>query len=354
MGVFDNILGSEESLFRDDVALDYDYMPKLIPYREKEQFKIASAIKPLFVKRNGRNLFIYGNPGVGKTVACRHVLNELEEKTDDIIPFYINCWQKNTTYKIILEMCNIIGYKFTQNKKTEELFDVLKGIINKKSAVFVFDEIDKVEDFSFLYSILENIYRKSIILITNYSNFIQKIDDRVKSRLTPEMLEFKPYNLEETGGILKQRMEYAFNDVWDDYAFDAVVKKCYEMKDIRLGLFLMRESGIIAEDRSSRRITIDDVKKAIDKVDKFTKKDENSLDSEERMIFNIIKENSGKKIGELFKIYQERGGTSVYRTFQRKINKLASDGFISIEKVTGKGGNTTIVRYEKVKRLTDF
>lgn len=354
MGVFDNILGSEESLFRDDVALDYDYMPKLIPYREKEQFKIASAMKPLFVKRNGRNLFIYGKPGVGKTVACRHVLNELEEKTEDIIPFYINCWQKNTTYKIILEMCNIIGYKFTQNKKTEELFDVLKGIINKKSAVFVFDEIDKVEDFSFLYSILENIYRKSIILITNYSNFIQKIDDRVKSRLTPEMLEFKPYNLEETGGILKQRMEYAFNDVWDDDAFDAVVKKCYEMKDIRLGLFLMRESGIIAEDRSSRRITIDDVKKAIDKVDKFTKKDENSLDSEERMIFNIIKENSGKKIGDLFKIYQEMGGTSVYRTFQRKINKLASDGFISIEKVTGKGGNTTIVRYEKVKRLTDF
>ena len=120
MGLFDNMLKDNETLFKNPIALDYDFVPKLIPYREKEQFHMASCVKPLFQERNGKNLIISGTPGIGKTVACKHVLKELEEETEEVIPVYINCWQRNTTFKIILEMCDLIGYKFTQNKKTNE------------------------------------------------------------------------------------------------------------------------------------------------------------------------------------------------------------------------------------------
>ena len=105
MGVFDDMLKDGESLFKNPVALSFDYIPKLIPYREDHQFKIAGCVKPLFQQRNGRNIIIIGKPGVGKTVACRHVLNELEEKTDEIIPLYINCWKQNTSYKVFVELC---------------------------------------------------------------------------------------------------------------------------------------------------------------------------------------------------------------------------------------------------------
>ena len=69
MSLFKGMLGSEESLFLNPVALDYDFMPKLIPYREQEQKHIATCIKPLFQQRSGRNLIITGPPGIGKTVA---------------------------------------------------------------------------------------------------------------------------------------------------------------------------------------------------------------------------------------------------------------------------------------------
>ena len=120
MGLFDNMLKDHESLFRDTVPLDYDYMPKLILYRENKQQHIASCIQPLFQKRNGRNTLIHGPPGIGKTVATRHVLRELEEETDEIEPIYINCWQKNTSYKVIVELCEKLNYRFTHNKKTDE------------------------------------------------------------------------------------------------------------------------------------------------------------------------------------------------------------------------------------------
>ncbi len=356
MSVIKDILTSGESLIKNEIALDYSFIPKLIPYRETQQKYIASCIKPLFQQRNGKNLLIFGPPGVGKTVAIRHLFKEIEDETDDVIPLYINCWQKNTTYKIAVEICELLNYKFTQNKKTEELFGIIQGILNKKSAVFAFDEIDKVEDFDFLYSLMESIYRKTILLITNYKSWQEELEDRIKSRLLAELLEFMPYDYQETKGILKQRMEYAFHSgTFSEDAFELIAKKTAELKDIRTGLYLIRESALAAEDESSRKITLAHTKKAIEKFDKFSIKNSSDLTEDEQFILNMIKSSSGTKIGELYRLYQEKGGQSVYKTFQRKIKKLYENSFINIErKEGGKEGNTTILNYGTMKKLTEF
>lgn len=357
MGVFSNILRDNESVFMDSVALDYDYVPKLMPYREKEQFKIASCIKPLFSKRNGKNVFVYGKPGIGKTLAVKHILQELEEETEDIMPIYVNCWQKNTTYKVLLEICDILGYKFTQNKKTEELFKIAKDIVNKKCAVFVFDEVDKTEEIDLLYTLVEGIYRKTIIMITNFKSWVDDLDIRVKSRLMPEFIEFLPYNETETRGILKNRKQYAFqNGVWDESIFEIVVKKTSALQDIRSGLYIMKEAGNAAEERSSRKVSEQDVRLAIKKLDEFSIKKSTDLDDESKKILEIARGNSGKRIGDLFKEYVKTGGKMTYKTFQRKIDKLAKSKFISTEKIAGgTEGKTTIIHSNKVeKKLSDF
>ncbi|RJQ15651.1 NACHT domain-containing protein [Candidatus Woesearchaeota archaeon] len=353
MGVFDTVLKGDETLFKNEAALDYAFVPKLIPYREKEQQHIANCIKPILAGRNGRNLLIHGPPGIGKTAACKHLLRELEENdefSEEVHLFYINCWQKNTTYKVILEMCDAVGYAFTQNKKTDDLFKIAANIINKKKAVFVFDEIDKAEEFDFLYLLLEEIFKKSIILITNYKSLLLEIDERIKSRLVPELLEFKQYNLKETEGILKERANYAFyDDVFEEEALQVICKTASEMKDIRSGLFLLKESALFAEERASKKVSLEHVKKAIAKLEEFTIKSSADLDDEERFIFKIVKENSGQKIGDLFREYTKQNGKLSYKTFQRKIAKLDEGNYINLER-THKGGNTTIVN----KKLTDY
>ena len=354
MGLFKE-LGNSESLFVNELALDYSFVPKLLPYRENETKHIATTIKPLLQKRNGRNLFIHGAPGIGKTVAVKHVFQELEDETDDVVPVYINCWQHNTTFKIFLHMCDELGYKFTQNKKTEDLFTILKGMLNKRSSVLAFDEIDKVEDFDFLYHLIEEIYRKSIILITNYPEWMAELEDRVRSRLLPETLEFKPYSELETRGILKERVSYAFaKDCFDADAFEAIAAKAAELKDIRIGLYLLREAGLAAEDASSRRITLDHSKKAIAKLGEFSVKDKDSLEDEAKAILELVKLNPGKKIGEIYRIYQEQGGKAVYKTFQRKIAKLEQNKFISAEKIAGGAEGKTTILNAGDKKITDF
>ena len=345
MGLFENMLNSEESLIKDDTALDYEFIPKLIKYRENEQQHIASCLKPLFQQRSGRNLLICGSPGIGKTVAVKHVLQELEEETDEIEVFFINCWHHNTTYKILLEISNLFGYVFTQNKKTVELYNLLQEKLSATPCVFVFDEIDKVDDTDFLYFILEKIIKKSIFLITNYKSWLADLDIRVKSRLMAEILEFKEYTSAETKGILDWRKDYAFaKNVWELDAFSLVAKKTYSLGDIRAGLFLLKESALIAEESLSKKIIKKHVETSIEKLDKFTIKNSESLDKESKNIFEIIKQHSNTKIGELFKIYQDNTGSLSYKSFQRRIAKLDEGKFISIAKQTGAGGNTTIIK----------
>ncbi len=356
--IFDDMLADDERLFLNEAALSYEYVPKLLPYREIQQKKIASCIAPLFSQRGGRNIVVFGPPGVGKTVATKHILNEIEEKTDQIIPLYVNCWKKNTSYKVILELCNLIEYKFTHNKKTDELFDIVATMLNKFSVVFVFDEIDKADDLDFLYLILEKIKQKSIVLLTNYKDAILTIDTRIRSRLTPELLEFRPYSLEETTGILKQRVDLAFvPKVWHTNAFDDIAKKTFELQDIRSGLYLLKEAGLLAEEKSLRQITQTQAKEALAKIEDFKIKSTTDLAKETQVILDIIKKHSPAKIGDLYKLYdsQFRGEMS-YKTFTRKITKLAEGKYILVQKTSGGiEGNTSIITYNaNVKTLDEY
>jgi archaeal cell division control protein 6 len=356
MGLFDGMLKDGESLFKNELALDFSFQPKLIQHREKEQFFLASAIRPLFQGRSGRNILIHGKPGIGKTVAVKHVFRELEEEHDEVLPLYVNCWQHNTTYKIAVELCSLLGYTFIQNKKTQDLFKEIIKTLNKTSVVFAFDEVDRVEDFDFLYTLLEGVYRKSFILISNYREWLLGLDNRIKSRLSPELLAFKEYSLVELRDILSQRRDYAFiSGIFSDDALEIAVARSFELKDVRSGLHLMKEAAMIAEDGSTCVVTREHASFAMQKLDELTIKDDSNLDEERQFILNLVKLNTGKKMKELFGLYQENGGRNSYRTFHRRINDLKDGKFVVVKKMEGGSeGMTSYVHFQNVKKLTDF
>jgi len=355
MSLFKDMLKSGESLFRDTLFLSYDFQPKILFARENEQQRFAVAIKPLLQNLPGRNLFISGSPGIGKTTACKHVLRELEETTEEVLPLYINCWKENTTFKIYTKLCEDLGFKFLQNKRTTELLELIKSKLNKISVVFVFDEVDKLEDTDFLYAILEDIYRKSIFLITNYRDSYSELDERIRSRFSPEFLVFRPYTESEISSILKQRRDYAFvQDCWDDDAFKEITERCAELKDVRIGLYLMRESGSIAEENSSRRITAQHVASAFKKVEDFHIKPTEGLEDDLKIILELIRTHNGQKIGEIYAAFTELGHDMSYKSFQRRIAKLHESRFISTDKISGKDGNSTILTYNSNKKLTEY
>jgi len=140
--LFEHLLRADESLFLNPIALDYDFQPKLLLFREEKQHQIARAIAPLLQERNGTNILLVGKPGVGKTVCAKHVLKELEEEySDKIQQLYLNCWKLDSTFKIACNLCEQVGYTWTHNKRVDELIQTFVKIANKKGVVLVFDEV---------------------------------------------------------------------------------------------------------------------------------------------------------------------------------------------------------------------
>lgn len=348
-GLFDDILKHGESLFIDEVSLDFDFVPRKLLHRENQHQYIADCIKPLFNNRSGRNLFIFGAPGIGKTAATKYVLRELEKEGAEVYPIYVNCWKKDTSYKIIVDICEQIGYKWVHNRRTDELLRAVAEIINRKSAVIVLDEVDKVKEIDILYSLSEDLVRKSILLVCNSENWFAGLDSRIKSRLNVDVINFKEYNLAETEDILKLRRDIAFvPGVWDADAFNVVVEKCFGAKDIRQGLFLMKESGGLAESKASKKVSKDFVDGAISKIEKFKIKNVEDFGIEEQKILSIIERFSGKPISEIYDVYSSEGGEKSYRTFHRKLEELSDNKMVYFEEK----GKDKIVMYSK--KLSDF
>lgn len=342
MNLFDHMLSEDESLFVNPDALDYDYLPKLLPYRENQQSYLAECIKPLFQGRTGKNILITGKPGIGKTAAVRFVLRDLENETEAIIPIYVNCWKKDTAHKVILDICEQIGYKWVQNKKTDELIKEVANMLNKKAAVIVLDEVDKLESEQVIYELLEDIYKKCLFLITNDEEWLANLDNRVRSRLIPEVVDFYAYNAAETEGILRQRIEYAFvPKIWSDEAFELVASKTAEIGDIRTGMFLLRETGQIAENLGSRKILKAHAEQAIGKLGDFKVVSLKDLSEEDNDVFVMIKNNPNKTVTEMYEIYNKKYDKS-YRTFQRKLKGLEESNLIILrENISDKGGKSS-------------
>jgi len=341
MGLFDDTLMSDETLFRDDSVLDFDFIPPKLLYREDLINTIAYGIKLLFFNQRPNNFFVFGVPGIGKTASIKYILKELEEKTDEIKPLYINCWRNATTHSIFVEIARQLNLPFpNKGVSTETIIQtIFTKLKNKKGVVLVLDEIDKSNDQDFLYEFVENLGKKvCVILITNNKEFIVNLDERITSRLCLENLEFPPYSFDETKGILSERIKYAFNpSVVEEDVLDLITGKAFEKKDIRLGLFLLLKSGKIAEKEASKKILKNHYEKAVDLLVEFKIKISNeNLNETQKQILDLIKNKPGRITGYYYALFLEKGGKLTQRAFRNHLKFLEKNYLIKFEE-TGKG-----------------
>jgi len=114
---------------------------------------------------------------------------------------------------------------------------------------------------------LEEVKTKAVVLISNKKEFIAEIDERIRSRLLAEEIEFREYAPEEIKAILAGRRKYAFyEETWQKEAITLLEEKTVEKGDIRFGLALMRNAGLNAEYDASRVVLKKHVEQALEKM----------------------------------------------------------------------------------------
>lgn len=372
---------AKESIFVNRDAISQHFIPKELPFREKQIKEITSVLAVSLQGRKPNNIFVYGKVGTGKTCVVKHVLEELQNfkqkqnsKTESC---YINCRLHNSKYKTLQKICkqlhpkeNFLGYS------AAFVFDkILDFARNGTQVLVVLDEIDKVKDLDELTYALSRGNDElekggiSIIGISNNVLFKERLDARTKSSLCQQELVFPPYNAEELKEILKQRVGLAFkkNSVQESAINLASAIAAQESGDARTAVLLLLRAGELADSEGREKINDEEVKKAKSKVEEeVTYNMISTLPEQEQLVLYTIALMAGKQkplqkitgqqepgalmSGEVFEEYKRVAKkfkeTNVSaRWFRAYINELETYGLINTTK-SGPGmvGNTRLIR----------
>jgi cell division control protein 6 len=332
--------GEAEGIFLKSGVLNYSHVPEEVLFRDVERQVIAECVKPLLRGQKAYNLFVHGDPGLGKTLCALDIIRKLEDYSGDVKCVYINCWDSSREYQALVDVGKALGYFFYQGKSSDEIFrEVVKRVEKIKGLVLVLDEVDKLRDASFIYRFADALEGKvSLILIANDKDFLLSLEPRIVSRLSVDDLHFKPYSLQEAKEILKARCSQAFRPgAFSELLLNRVVRETYNAGDIRVGLFLLLRSVRLAEEDSRSNVEKVDVDVALKKLSEFRIKTSLSkLSESEQVIIRLVGESQGLVSGSVFEGYVEQGGKLTKRSFRRALEKLERLGLLKTE-FTSKG-----------------
>ena len=274
MSVLNDLL-VESKVFANREVLSPHYIPKKLIARDREINSIEKAIAPSLKGERGRNLFVYGKTGAGKTSCIKYVINEVNNIPNTRARIsYVNCRIYNSRYRVFSK---IIGDHLPTYAKrgygVVDLYEKLTGWIEEdgKTLIVVLDEIDVVRDLDNLIYALTRINSEikaggvSMVGISNTVSFKESLDPRSLSSLYETELVFTPYNANELFEILLDRSTTglrpgAVNEDLLRYIAAAATK---DGGDARFSLNVLSRAGEITEEKNSSKITLEDAQHAI-------------------------------------------------------------------------------------------
>lgn len=269
-----NLLG-ESKIFANREVLSPHYTPETLVFREKEINNIERALAPSLKGDRGRNLFLYGRTGTGKTSCAKYVANEIENIPNTKARVsYINCKMYNSRYRVLNKI--ISDHLPTYAKRGYGAVDLYEKIANwieedNKVLITILDEVDMVKDLDELIYTLTRINGEmrgggfTIIGVSNNVAFKENLDPRSLSSLYENEIVFSPYDANELFAIIKDRARVGFkrNVVNDETLHFIAASAAQHGGDARFSLKIMTRMGEIAEEAGMDRIDIRDAENAV-------------------------------------------------------------------------------------------
>ena len=373
--IFDSYSGV--SIFKNKKVLQTNHTPGTIPHRDQQIEAVASILAPALNGERASNLFVYGKTGTGKTLCVQFVTNEILKRVQDsgkdfLKVIYINCKLKkvaDTEYRILAELISALGEKVpATGLPTDAVYSRFIEIIERKKqlVLVILDEIDqavkKISD-GFLYTLtrlnseLKNA-QINLVGISNSLTFMDNLDPRVRSSLGEEELVFPPYNALQLQDILRERASEAFVE---NVLADDVIPKCgalaaREHGDARRALDLLRVAGELAERENSKKLTLEFLDKASQKIEKDKMLDiiQNEPKQHQLVLYSILSLHDADKnplfTGAVYNKYQELCQTCKFESLtQRRVSDIIAEfdmlGLINVDVVSrGRQGRTREIK----------
>lgn len=360
--------------------LQETYVPTKLPHRETEMSRLLATLTPLTRGHGAENIIIYGKSGTGKTAVARSATDQIvgiaHAEGQSVSRGYVNCAVASTPYAFLRELANDLrpeGEKVVGEKLgLHAVYQKIRTFCDERggAVVIIIDEVDKVKGETeqkgreFLYSIsninaeLKNT-KVTLILITNELDFGDKLDTRIKSRLSASRYLFPPYNQLQLQDILKERADMVFapGALETEVVPMCAVLAAREHGDARKAVALLRASARIAQEELAEAVTADHVMRArgLVEFDAVSAGVHDLPDHDKIILLGIVAPRHGKSgpptMGEAYRVYCTIAETVNYpaitlRNFRNHIWDLENQGLVKAQlQNLGRGGGRNHLLY---------
>lgn len=279
-------------LIKNSIYKDRDVIHSLVPptgmvHRTEQRNELVMELAPILMNSAVSCVFVYGNPGTGKTSMVSQLLEELsqEAQNSDIgfTKVYVNCSENRTETTILIDILSQLNTDkeyprigWTRAKALKEFNEVLVKL--NTNVLCVLDEVDyalKESGDDILYRLSrinkEGLKSKvSTLLISNDVRVSDYIKPKTASAMGRVKIIFSPYSAEELKDILKERADKAFIE---GAISEAVMSKIADIEssrggDARKALELLDACGKIAISKKAKKVTLDMVSDADTSLEK--------------------------------------------------------------------------------------
>ncbi len=334
---------NDPGLILDDAILSETHIPHIISARNTHVNELSTCLAPVFSGRKPRSVWLYGCPGTGKTTIASHMLRELNREKG-IPGVYVNCWKHNTFYAVLEYILGELRRGFGDARDKRVKLVQFERLVKDRPFIIILDEIDVVplkERNTMIYN-LSNVGNVGLILISESRYPILALEDRVRSRLNPYTLEFRPYTVDELVEILTQRAAGALHPrAWDKRTLELVAE--IAGGDARVAIQTLRNAASYAQSEGCERIMPEHIEKGYNDTGGLRRTYElKRLTEHHRLLYSIIEENPGISSPELYQAYLQRCEANNWkpvasRTYSLYMKRMTELKLVKAERARVKG-----------------
>ncbi|MDL0126332.1 DNA replication protein Orc4 [Halobacterium salinarum] len=281
--VDDPLFESGHRIFANKDLLKIGHVPEAdrIVGRDEEISKLAKRLNGAVHGYSPENVMIYGKTGTGKSLVSKHVCQRAQNAAQDGVEIgtaYIDCAEDNTETQAISSLAAKLNNESSTGisvphtgLSTSKYYKLLWKTLDAQfdSVIIILDEIDLMNDDSVLMKLSRAEEAGKIdcsvgvIAISNKIQYVDNVNERVKSSFQHKELFFKPYDANQLREIMFNR-EDAFQDgvLSEDVIPLSAAFAAQEHGDARKAIDILRHAGEVAHEAGAEQVTEEHVRQA--------------------------------------------------------------------------------------------
>ena len=274
-------MGSQ--IFANKDLLKIGHVPEAdrIVGRDEEISKLAQRLNGAVHGHSPENVMIYGKTGTGKSLVSRHVSQRAQNAAQTGITIgtaYVDCAEDNTETQSISSLAAKLNDESTTGisiphtgLSTSKYYKLLWQTLDAQfdSAIVILDEIDLMNDDSILMKLSRAEEAGKIecsigiIAISNKIQYVDALNERVKSSFQHKELFFQPYDATQLRNIMSNREDAFIEGVLSSDVIPlAAAFAAQEHGDARKAIDILRHAGEVANEVDATEVMEDHVRQA--------------------------------------------------------------------------------------------